>query len=265
MRPAAFTSGQVLMAFCLACLVEGGVVTAVVLGRSGAAVVPRREPRPMQMAIAVQPVIDPKFVLKKGTQHKAPQLPEMWKAPPPPVKRAEPKALPSTEAKKTPPPAPLPKLQKEDDTPPPDPKAPKSTEEPPRHELPKIMRPDDEEGSEDGVEGGKEKDPLKARATDTYRMKLQRWFQQGFEEPLAELGCDTLVHLSSDVTAKVGPDHSVISYKAEPSGNPIFDERVRRAMDARIGATAPPPPPNYPELLGSVVSLKFSGDFDKCK
>jgi hypothetical protein len=181
------------------------------------------------------------------------------------VKRVEPKALPAPEAKKTPPPQPLPKLEKTEEKPPPDTKPQKVAEEPLREPPKSILPPVEREGSEDGVEEGKEKDPLKARAVDTYRARLVHWFQQSFEEPLAELGCEKLVGLNAIVTARVGADRNVLGYKVQPSGDPIFDERVRRAMDERVGQSAPPPPPNYPDLLGSTVSLKFSGDFEKCK
>lgn len=264
MRPAAFSPGQLLAAFSLASLVQGSIVLAVVLGRSAAAATPPRELPKMQLAIAVKPVVDMEHVLKKGTKPKVPKLPEMWK-PPEPVKRAEPKALPAPEAKKTPPPQPLPKLEKTEEKPPPDSKPQKTTEEPPREQPKSILPPVEREGSEDGVEEGKEKDPLKARAVDTYRAKLISWFTRGFALSLAELDCATLAGLSSDVEVRVGQDRAVIRYKAASSGNASFDERVRRALDAHVGELVPPPPPNYADLLGPTVLLKFSGEIEKCK
>jgi hypothetical protein len=262
-RPAAFSPGQLLTAISLASLVQGGIILAVVLGRSAVSAMPQREPPKMQLAIAVKPVVDMAHVLKKGTKSKAPKLPAMWK-PPEPVKRAEPKALPAPEAKKTPPPQPLPKLEKTDEKPPPDTK-PQKTEELPPDPPKSILPPVEREGSEDGVEEGKEKDPLKARAVDTYRAKLISWFTRGFALSLAELDCATLAGLSSDVEVRVGQDRAVIRYKAASSGNPSFDERVRRALDAHVGELVPPPPPNYADLLGPTVLLKFSGEIEKCK
>jgi hypothetical protein len=262
-RPAAFSPCQLWLAFFLASLVQGSIVVAVVLGRSAAAALPQKELPKMQMSIAVKPVVDMAHVLKKGTKPKVPKLPEMWK-PPEPVKRAEPKALPAPEAKKTPPPQTLPKLEKTEEKPPPDVK-PQKTEEPPREQPKSILPPVEREGSEDGVDEGKEKDPLKARAVDTYRAKLISWFTRGFALSLAELDCATLAGLSSDVEVRVGQDRAVIRYKAASSGNASFDEHVRRALDAHIGELVPPPPQNYADLLGPTVLLKFSGEIEKCK
>ena len=57
----------------------------------------------------------------------------------------------------------------------------------------------------------------------------------------------------------------MLSYSLESSGNPVFDERVRTAMEMHVGQTVPPPPPNYPELLGSKVMTVFQGKNEKCK
>ncbi|MEO8178588.1 MAG: hypothetical protein ABI895_07135 [Deltaproteobacteria bacterium] len=265
MRPPAFSPGQVVGAVSLASLVQAALVLAVAGGGSVQRETPMRE-----MRIAVKPMLDAPL-LRKGTQAAAtpPKLPDMWKAPPP---------KPPPEAK----PVPAPQVKK-----PPDAADPKPTkpEERPTPETPQARRVDDmvkkmqreaedqqepppsstEQGGEDGVKEGTETDPLKARATDSYKLRLQKWFQEGFSEPLDELDCATLVKLKARVRAQIGPNREVQSYSMESSGNEVFDGRVRAAMEAHVGQVVPPPPPNYPELLERVFLPTFVGENEKCK
>ena len=48
------------------------------------------------------------------------------------------------------------------------------------------------------------------------------------------------------------------------SGNSTFDARVQSTMSAIVGQQLPPPPPLYPEILGSSVQATFSGKGAKC-
>jgi hypothetical protein len=122
-----------------------------------------------------------------------------------------------------------------------------------------------ERGGEDGVKEGTETDPLKARAVDQYSAKLIAWFRQGFSAPVDEIECETLVGLEAKVTARIGPNREVLSYTMKSSGNQIFDERVRAAMEMHVGQSVPPPPPNYPHLLEPTVFPTFQGKNERCK
>lgn len=270
MRGRAFSNGQVLAAAALAFAVEGGLVGITWLASSSDPV-PRPEPR--EMAIAVKPILDMPL-LKKGGKPRANKLPDMWK-PPQPVKRAEPpRAAPTPLAPKEPPPKPKEEEKEkkppkpEDKPPPPDAPVARNVDE-----MIKKMKQEAEEdepnlpekGVADGLEEGTETDPLKARAVDLYRVKLINWFKQGFSPPNDELDCAVLKDLRASVTARISADGTVASYDMVSSGNAIFDARVRRAMDARVGQSIPPPPPNYPDLLEPTVHPTFQGKNEKCK
>ena len=264
MRARAFSSGQVLGAVALASLVQGAFVVLMVMAHGAGAFVPRPEPPLREMAIAVKPMIDLPL-LKKGGKPRPNKLPDMWK-PPQDVKRVEQKSAPTPLAKKTPDAIPESKPAKiEEKLPPPEAPVAKQVEvsreivEDEEEEAPNVP----EEGAVDGAEEGTETDPLKARAMDMYRRKLIEWFKQGFVPP--DIACETLKSLRASVTARIGPDKSVVGYTMIPSGNASFDERVRRTMDSRIGQTIPPPPPNYPDLLDPVVYPTFAGKNEKCK
>ncbi|HEU4578125.1 MAG TPA: TonB C-terminal domain-containing protein [Polyangiaceae bacterium] len=270
MKPAAFSPGQVVGALSLASLVQAGMVLSMVLARVTGDETLRREPPPREMRIAVNPILDAPL-LKKGTQAPAatpPKLPDMWKPPEPVQPRAESKAVPTPQPKKP------------SDTADPKPTKP---QEKPAPETPQERRIDDmvkrmqreaeeqdgpsstERGGEDGVKEGTETDPLKARAVDQYSAKLIAWFRQGFSAPVDEIECETLVGLEAKVTARIGPNREVLSYTMKSSGNQIFDERVRAAMEMHVGQSVPPPPPNYPQLLEPTVFPTFQGKNERCK
>lgn len=269
MKPAAFSPGQVVGALSLASLVQAGLVLSMVLARVVGGETLQREPPPREMRIAVKPMLDAPL-LKKGTQTPAaspPKLPDMWK-PPEPKPRVESKPAPTVQPKKPSENA--------------DPK-PNKPDEKPVPETPQARRVDDmvkkmqreaedqsepqqtEKGGEDGVKEGTETDPLKARAVDQYSAKLINWFRQGFSVPVDEIDCDTLVGLEAKVTARIGPNREVTGYTMKSSGNQVFDERVRAAMEMHVGQSVPPPPPNYPNLLEPTVFPTFQGKNEKCK
>jgi hypothetical protein len=271
-RPPAFSPGQVVGAVSLASLVQAALVLAVLWARIVGAPSVQREVPVREMRIAVKPMLDAPL-LRKGSQAVAtpPKLPDMWKAPPPkPPPEAKP--VPAPQIKK-PPDAADPKPAKSEERPPPetpqarrvDEMVKKMQREAEDQEEPQPQPTSTELGGEDGVKEGTETDPLKARATDSYKLRLQKWFQEGFSEPLDELDCATLVKLKAKVRAQIGANREVLSYSMESSGNEIFDGRVRAAMEAHVGQTVPPPPPNYPELLERVFLPTFVGENEKCK
>jgi hypothetical protein len=51
----------------------------------------------------------------------------------------------------------------------------------------------------------------------------------------------------------------------QPSGNANFDARVKAHMERKVGKPLPPPPPNYKDILESIVQPTFSGETPGCK
>ena len=276
MRTPAFSSGQIGAALSFASVVQGGFVALLIVTQGAKGFVPRPEPPPREISIAVKPMLDLPL-LKKGGKPKANKLPDMWK-PPKQIKRVEqPAKVPTPLAPKTPEAVPEKKEEEKEKKPP------KPEEKPPPPDAPVARSVDEmvkqmqaeaadekepnlpEEGAVDGVDEGTEKDPLKARAVDLYRLKLINWFKQGFLPPNDQIDCSILKNLKVAVHAKVAPDGSVESYDLVSSGDPVFDARVRQVMDARVGQKVPPPPPNYPDILDAVVHPTFQGKNEKCK
>jgi hypothetical protein len=270
-RPPAFSPGQVVGAVSLAGLVQVALVLSIVLTRAAGGASLQREPPPREMRIAVNPILDAPPA-KLGSPTPPPKLPEMWK-PPDPMRRVEPKPTPAAEPRKPlDPPDPRPSDKPSERPPPATPQAKrvddmvKKMQQEAEVANPTEERPTQtEQGLEDGIKEGTETDPLKARATDSYRVRLQKWFQQGFSAPVDELDCETLLKLRSKVKAQINANREVTEYAMEPSGNEIFDQRVRAAMEMHVGQAVPPPPPNYPELLERVFYPTFVGENEKCK
>lgn len=270
-----FSAGQLGTAATLALVVQGSFIALLVVTQAAKGFVPRAEPPPREMKIAVNPVLDLPL-LKKGGKPKPNRLPDKPK-PPQQIQRVEaPAKVPTPLAPKTP--EAIPEKKEEEKK-----KKPKVDKEPPPPDAPVAKRVDElvkqmraeqqeveepnlpEEGAVDGVEEGTETDPLKARAVDLYRLKLINWFKQGFAPPNDQVDCAVLKELRVAVHARVAPDGTVESYELVPSGNAIFDARVRQVMEGRVGQKVPPPPPNYPDILDAVVHPTFQGKNEKCK
>jgi len=269
-RSAAFSAGQVGAAAALAFSIQAALVVLLVISGAAAGFTPKAEPPPRTMTIAVKPLLDLPL-LKKGGKPRKNTLPDMWK-PPQQIKRREAVKTPTPLASKEPPPTP-PKKEEEKKPPkpdekPPDPATPvaQQVDETVKEVEKEVVEPNlPEEGAVDGVEEGTEKDPLKARAVDLYRLKLINWFKQGFSSPLDQIDCAILKDLKVAVNAQVAPDGTVLSFELASSGNATFDARVKQVMDAKVGQKVPPPPPNYPDILDSVVHPTFQGKNEQCK
>lgn len=268
MRAPAFSAGQIGTAAALATLIQVALVVLLVVTRAASGAAPRPEPPPRTISIAVKPMLDLPL-LKRGGKPQKNKLPDMWK-PPRQVKRRQATKTPTPHAPKTP--EAIPKKEEEKKRPkpdekPPDPATPvaKEVDETIKEVEREIEEPNlPEEGAIDGVEEGTETDPLKARAVDLYRLKLIGWFRQGFIPPLDQIDCAILKDLRVAVHARVSPDGAVLGYDLVSSGNTVFDARVKQVMDARVGQKVPPPPPNYPDILDSVVHPTFQGKNEKC-
>jgi hypothetical protein len=120
------------------------------------------------------------------------------------------------------------------------------------------------EGAPDGVKEGTETDPLKARIISQYQAKLAAWFNARFRPPTGEIPCEELKKLSSSVSVNVGANRNITGYSAAPSGNAVFDAKVRATMDSLRGQELPPPPPLYPDILESTLFPRLSGAGVKC-
>lgn len=262
-----FAPGEILIAALLAVIVEIGFF--LLLGFAGTSrlhIKSRDKTGPEEVPIAVKPVVDPLPLLKLGGKKVKAKLPDMWKKQAP-VKQYEEKSAPSPDAKKTPDAitsAPLATADAE--APPPDAEVVKKVDENLQNidagPEPKVQG----EGSPNGVKEGTETDPLKARAVSMYTMKILGWFNSRFRPPVGKIPCEELKKLSVGVAATVGGDRSVTGFTINgSSGNPVFDAKVRSTMQAIVGQQLPPPPPLYPDILGSTVHPRFSGRGAKCK
>ncbi|HYO98266.1 MAG TPA: TonB C-terminal domain-containing protein [Polyangiaceae bacterium] len=261
----AFEPREVLLsiAFSLGMLVALFLVLA--FAGQGAAIKAAPPPQPEARSISVKPVLDEMPLLKLGGKKVRTKLPDMWKKQPP-VQRFEAASAPSPKAAKTPDAIPKTPLVKPDAAaPPPDAEVAKEVDQVLLDAAPEPTPVAEGEGSPDGVKEGTEVDPLKARAVSQYLGKILGWFNARFRPPTGEIPCDELKTLSAAVAVRVGPDRRVAGYEiTRPSGNTIFDERVRTTLERMVGEELPPPPPLYPDILQTTVTPRFSGSSAQC-
>jgi hypothetical protein len=121
------------------------------------------------------------------------------------------------------------------------------------------------EGSELGAANGTETDPLKGRAADLYRAQLASWFASHFQIR-GKIPFDQLKKLHATATVTVTPDRKVGSFTVvKPSGDSTFDAEVQATL-ARVesgGTELPAPPPMYPDLLTTSVTVGFRCDIQR--
>jgi hypothetical protein len=208
----------------------------------------------------VKPVVDEDLpALKLGGPKDPARLPDMWRAPTP-VARHEAVAQPSPHASATPEAIPTTKVS-DAGAPPPDAEVAKQVDQviaPPPDAAPPPNVPG--EGAADGVKNGTETDPLKAHAVSQYRARLDAWFSGRF--PIrGKVPFDELSHLRASVRVTVSDARTVTGFSiTKPSGNATFDEQLRASLASiqASGAELPPPPPMYPDVLGTTLSLSFA-------
>lgn len=262
-----FSTGELGAAIGLTALVQAALLTVMLVAQQARGTSARPQPRATEIAVAVEPVLEPLPLLRRGGKPNPRRLPDKVPLEPKPVPRVEDAASPSPAAQKVAPPPIRKRVRRDDeDEPPPDAERTKRIEE-----MVQKMKEDarqlnvPEEGARDGVEGGTESDPLRARAVSLYTIKVTNWFKRSFRPPNREIPCPELKQLSARVSAFIGPGRTVTRYTMTSSGNAIFDARVRAAMDARVGQALPPPPQNFAAILPSVVKPTFQGKNPKCK
>jgi hypothetical protein len=260
-----YTAREVAIAALLAFVVEGVVVLLWIYGGAGNVHVNAAAlEAPKEIPIAVKPIMDDLPLLKLGGKKKA-KLPDMWKKQAP-VQRFEEASAPSAKASKSPEAIPSSKLAALDaSAPPPDAETAKQVDQTLTDAAPDAAPTVEGEGTADGVKEGTEADPLKARAVSAYIGKIQGWFDARFRPPSEGAPCAELKKLSASVTVSVGGDRTVSGYSiGRPSGNELFDGRVRAMLDGARGEQLPPPPPLYPDILGQSLTIRLSGQKIKC-
>lgn len=264
--PSAFAPSELFLAGAVAALIEMALLVLVIWAGENTTQIKAKEPEPPPpMPIKVKPVLDELPLLKLGGRKVKTKLPEMWKKQPP-VQRFQESSAPSQHASKSPDAIPTSALAKLDaSAPPPDAETAKEVDQLLLDAGPDAAPTVEGEGAADGVKEGTEADPLKARAVSQYMAKILSWFNARFTPPAGEIPCDELRGLRSSVLVNVGGDRTVTGFSARPSGNAIFDARVQKVMQGAVGAELPPPPPLYPDILGSVVNPVFSGSAAKCE
>jgi hypothetical protein len=208
-------------------------------------------------------------LLKLGSKDPVkPRLPDMWqKRAPRPVKRYEERSAPSDKAEDSEEAIPESKLaDKDHEAPPEDAEIVKELEQELDDDEDPVEEELDEEGAADGSVDGTETDPLKARQVDLYRLKIAGWFNARFSPPTDSIPCEVLKGLSAGVSVQVGGNRQITGFSiTSPSGNPTFDAKVNSTLSALSGQQLPPPPPLYPDILGSVVFPRLSGSGVQCQ
>jgi hypothetical protein len=266
-KPPAFTAAEWTLAIVFALLMEGAVLALLASSKNDAQIKHADEVTKKEIPIAVKPILDELPLLKLGGKKKLkPKLPDMWKKQAP-VRRVEAKSAPSEKAEDKPEAIATSKLAEKDaEAPPPDAEIAKEVDQELLDATADAEPIEEGEGAPDGVKEGTETDPLKARAVSLYLAKILGWFNARFRPPVGKIPCEELKKLSAGVIVNVGGDRTVSSYTlSRPSGNAVFDAQVRATMDGASGQQLPPPPPLYPDILGSAVSPVFSGARAKCE
>lgn len=262
----AFAPSEVALATAFSAAVLTGFFALLVFAGQNRTQIQAKPPdEPAAMPIKVNPVLDDLPLLKLGGKKVKPKLPDMWKKNPP-VQRYEATSAPSTKADKTADKIPDTKLAKPDAAaPPPDAEVAKQVDQVLLDATPPDASPTVEgEGSPDGVKEGTETDPLKARAVSQYRAAIAAWFNRRFHQPVNEVPCAELKKLAATASVQVGSERQVSSYSLRPSGNSVFDQRAKAALDGAVGESLPPPPPLYPDILESVLQIRLSGQLAEC-
>lgn len=266
----AFSSSEIAIACLLALVIEVAFLGLLAYaGDSRGAVLAEVVEAPTEIPIEVKPVLDDLPLLKLGSKTPVkPRLPEMWKKRAPrPVKRYEERSAPSDQAEDSEEAIPESELaDKDHEAPPEDAEIVKEVEQDLEDDEEPVEDELDEEGAADGSEDGTETDPLKARQVDLYRMKIAGWFNARFSPPSDSVPCEVLKTLSAGVTVQVGGGREITGFSiTSPSGNPTFDAKVNSTLAALTGQQLPPPPPLYPDILGSAVYPRLSGAGVQCQ
>lgn len=258
MKTAVFSANEIQSAVLFALAVQVILALGLTLAPTASTLPVMDEATERLMPIAVTPVLDEDALLKKGRKLDKTKLPDMWRKQPP-RKVLNERSAPSPQAEKTPEAIPSSEVAKAHE------EAPKPEDETTDKPVDELADPNveedlnvEEEGSEEGVEEGKQTDPLKVNAVAMYTARLSAWFKRGFNVPAGTIPCEELKTLRATAEAVVGPDLFVTSVRLiVPSGNAIFDGHVTSAINNKVGQAVPPPPPLYPDILQNVIRTEY--------
>ena len=260
-----YSGGELVTAVSGALVVQGLLLLLLLAASTSGKLKAKEDKLPEEVPMAVKPVADDLPLLKLGGSK--PKLPNAWEKKAPLPVPAEPSddGAPSPQAKDDPEQAAKKPLSRDAGAPSTDASAAVADNSASASDSGAPSEVDGP-GSAQGSKLGTETDPLKARALDLYRQKLLAWFNSRFRLPEGQVPCEELRKLSASVSASVGGDRSVGGFTiTRPSGNDVFDAKVRSTMEGLVGQELPPPPQNYPDLdVGSLVTPVFSGAGAKC-
>jgi biopolymer transport protein ExbD len=263
-----FRASEILVSVMFGCAMLAGAGLASSLAALDRPAAATEIDRGTALPVRVTPVLDLGApLLKLGGKRDTAKLPDRWvrQAPRPRVER---RAFASTKAGKS-----------DRDIPPPEVKMAAASIAPPPPDAEVAKQVDtpvaatvdagapanvDQVGHADGVKGGTETDPLKARAVDIYRAKIAAWFSSRFRVSGSGLGKEELVKVRVSATVALGPDRTVSGYTIAPSGNAAFDRAARATLEGAKGQPLPPPPENYPDVAQSQINVTFVCRENRC-
>jgi len=259
-----FEGWEIGVAVVVAMAIQVGAGIALHAARLDIKAIAPHVDKGIETPVAIKPVLDIDSPLLKFGSKKKYKLPDQWTRQVP-KKRVVRKTHVSTKAKKT-----------VDDIPDEDVPLADAGEEPPDPDAELIKEQDidvdetdageaktDEEGHADGVVGGTEMDPLKARAIDLYRARIAGFFTSGFALHGTGLSQEQLQALAASASVQLS-GLTVASFSLNPSGNAQFDAAARAALQGKVGQQIPPPPENYPDAMQNQISLTFVCRSNRC-
>ncbi len=245
-----FPRTDIAFAVVLAIVVQGSFIAMLSAGEAKKVVVDLSDDNAKPVSVSITPMLDELPMLKLGGKKEPGKLPDMWQKPKAAQKKADQgEATPSTKADPTTAPT-----SKSDAGPPNDaqsldPVAGDASNDPIANK----------EGSAAGHKDGTEVDPMKAHAVDQYRAQLDAWFSARFAIR-GKVPWEKLKTLKATVVIDITPDRRVGGYDVvATSGEEAFDDQLYRDL-AKVqvsGAVLPPPPENYPDILGTKLRLVF--------
>jgi len=245
-----FPTRDWVIASGIAVLVQAGFVALLSSAEPKPVLAQLSDDNAKPVSVSIVPVPDDLPLLKLGGLQKPGVLPDMWKKPPKAAqKKADEAPPPSTAADPNAAPTNPSDAGTANDAVSLDPIAGDASSDP-------ISA---NSGSAAGSKTGTETDPAKAHAINQYRAELNSWFSARFNIR-GKITFDKLKTLKATVTITVTNDRRVGGYDVFPgSGDDVFDDQLFRDL-AKVqvsGAVLPPPPENYPDILGTKLKLTF--------
>lgn len=247
--PRVYPRRDIALAIGVAITVQSAFIVLLARGEPKEVLVDLSDDNVKPVSVAITPVPDDLPLLKLGGKKQPGKLPDMWLKPKASQKKADGEATPSTKADTEHAPETKGDAGPATDAQSLDPVAGDASSDPVAQN----------EGSAAGSKTGTEVDPLKAHAVDQYRAQLDGWFSARFNIR-GKVPWDKLKNLRATVVIDVTPDRKVGGYDViAGSGDDTFDDQLYRDL-AKVqvsGAVLPPPPENYPDILGTKLRLSF--------